>query len=40
MHVAQEEEKDRELLYLEEEECFLQEELDEGGSPHEDTGGQ
>ena len=21
-------------------ECFLQEELDEGGSPHEDTGGQ
>ena len=40
MHVTQEEEKDRELLYLDLYECFLQEELDEGRSPHEDTGGE
>ena len=40
MHVAQQEEKYRELLNLDQNECFLQEELDEGRSPHEDTGGQ
>ena len=40
MHVAQQEEKYRELLNLDQNECFLQEELDEGGSPHEDTSGQ
>ena len=40
MHVAQQEEKHRELLDLDLDESFLQEELDEGRSPHEDTGGQ
>ena len=40
MHVTQEEEKHRELLNLDLDEGFLQEELDEGRSPHEDTGGQ
>ena len=38
--MTQEEEKDRELLYLDLYECFLQEQLDEGRSPHEDAGGQ
>ena len=40
VHVAQQEEKYRELLDLDQDECFLQEELDEGRSPHEDTSGQ
>ena len=40
MHVTQEEEKHRELLNLDLDEGFLQEELDEGRSPHENTGGQ
>ena len=40
MHVTQEEEKHRELLNLDLDECFLQQELDEGRSPHEDTSGQ
>ena len=40
MHVTQEEEKHGEFLNLDLDECFLQQELDERRSPHEDTGGQ
>ena len=38
MHVAQEEEEDGELLYLDLEECLLEQELYEGGPPHQDAG--
>ena len=40
MHVAQEEEEDGELLYLDLEECLLEQELEERGPPHEDAGGE
>ena len=38
--MTQEEEKHGEFLNLDLDECFLQQELDERRSPHEDTGGQ
>ena len=40
VHVAQEEEEDGELLYLDLEECLLEQELEERGPPHEDAGGE
>ena len=40
VHVTQQEEEDGEFLNLKLEECLLQQELEERGAPHEDTGGE
>ena len=38
VHVTQQKQEDREFLYLDPEECLLQQELYEGGPPHQDAG--